>query len=440
LSPAPRRFGFLTPARVRVYPALTFIVLAALAVYDRAAGHGLVNAIDGALGGDFLSFYTGGAFVREGRAAELSTEPAQLAFQQAVLGGDVQGTALWVSPPFFAWVFAPFSRLPYAVAYLCFVALSVAVVTVAFRALGRELGDDLPARKKWWIALQYYPTLQWLLNGQMTGLWLSALVAVFLLLRARRDAAAGAVLGLFACKPTLAFGLAVALLVARRFRTLLVAAATAAALVIIGFLTLPEAMKAYLHSGGTLVSFVQSEGYRIVGLHGSFEFATLLLGGVSKHLAVAIGTLSCAGVVAATAALWFRVEWRPRSREWDLRMAATLVFGLISSPHLFVYDLTLLMLPLFIVAARVSSTTHGLPLDGGPVLRAAAVVWVFGLVGPVLSLMQDHVTRTLFGFSAIVQVGVPAVLLWGIAIRGIISNPRETGQPDSKAVAAPSRF
>jgi hypothetical protein len=409
----------LTPLRVRAYPALTFVVLLGLAIYDRAAGHGLVNAIDGTLGGDFLSFYTGGTFVLRGRAVDLGNEAAQLAFQHAVLGADVQGTSLWVSPPFFAWFFAPLSLLPYAVAYVCFVGVSVGAVTLSFRALGRGLGDGLPAGTKWWIALQYYPTLQWLVNGQMTGLWLSALIFVFLLLRERRDGAAGAVLGLFACKPTLALGLSVALLVARRFRALAFASLTAAGLVLLGFLTVPAAMKAYLHSGGALVSFVHSEGYRVVGLHGSFEFATLLLGGVSQRLAVVAGAIFCAGVVASAAALWLRVEWRPssRPREWDLRMAATFAFGVIASPHLFVYDLTLLVLPLFILASRIASTEPDLPLDGGPVLRATALVWACGLVGPVLSLVQDHVTRRVFGFPAILQLGVPAVLLWGVAIQ-----------------------
>src|SRR5262249_51492882 len=158
---------------------------------------------DGALGGDFLSFYTGGAFVLQGRSAELSSEASQLSFQLAVIGENVQGAAVWVSPPFFAWLFAPFSLLPYPVAYALFVVLSAAVVTVSFRALGRALKSDQSVGHMWWVALQYYPTLQWLLNGQITGLWLSAFIAVFLLLRERRDGAAGLVFGLFACKPTL---------------------------------------------------------------------------------------------------------------------------------------------------------------------------------------------------------------------------------------------
>ena len=105
MTDAPRRPRFLTRERIRGYPAVSFAVLVALAVYDRVAGHGLVNAIDGALGGDFLSFYTGGAFVLHGRSLDLSSEAAQLGFQLGVLGANVQGAAVWVSPPYFAWFF-----------------------------------------------------------------------------------------------------------------------------------------------------------------------------------------------------------------------------------------------------------------------------------------------------------------------------------------------
>jgi hypothetical protein len=421
LTDASQRPGFLTQERLRAYPAISFAVLVALAIYDRIAGHGLVNAIDGALGGDFLSFYTGGTFVANGRPSELSSEASQLSFQLAVLGENVQGAAVWVSPPFFAWFFAPFSLLPYPIAYSLFVALSAAVLTVSFRALGRALGNDQSAGRMWWLSLQYYPTLQWLLNGQITGLWLSAFIAVFLLLRARRDGVAGLVLGLFACKPTLAVGLAVALLVARRFRTLLAASITAAVLVAIGLLTLPEAMRDYIRRGPALVSLVRSQGFHVVGLHGSFEFATLLFDGLSHRLASAVGAVVFTALVAATASPWFGVDWRPGSRSWDLRMAATFALGLIASPHLYGYDLMLLALPLFIVAASVPRTSD-LPLDGGPLLRTTAMVWALGLVGPFLSLTQDYITRRVFGFAAIVQLGVLAVLAWGLTIRRIALN------------------
>lgn len=410
-----RTFRVLTEERIRAYPAVTFAVLVLFAAYDRLAGHGLLNAFDGALGGDFLSFYTGGHFVLHGRAHDLSNESAQLAFQRGVLGADVPNTSVWVSPPFFAWFFAPLSLLPYPVAYVVFVAMSVAVLTVAFGALTRALGLSQSTARTWWIVLQYYPTLEWLLNGQITGLWLSVLTFVYLSLRAGRDARAGLLLGLFACKPTLALGLAMALLVAGRFRVLLCASVTAGLLVALGFATLPSAMIAYLYHGPALVSFVREAGYHLAGLHGSFEFATLLLDGFSRRLASLAGVLFCAALVATAGSFWVRAEWKPGSRAWDLRFAATLAIGVIASPHLYGYDLALLALPFWIVVARTRGTS-GLPLDGGPVLGATACVWALGLLGPAVAVAEEQLTRRILGVAVIVQFGVLAILVWATRV------------------------
>jgi hypothetical protein len=156
-------------------------------------------------------------------------------------------------------------------------------------------------------------------------------------------------------------------------------------------------------------------------LHGSFEFATLLFDGLSPRLASVMGTVFFAALVAAAASPWFGADWRPASRSWDLRMAATLSIGLVASPHLYGYDLMLLALPLFIVAAQLSRTAD-LPLDAGPLLWATVAVWALGLVGPVLSLIQEYVTRRVFGFAVIIQLGVLAVLAWGLTVRRIALN------------------
>jgi hypothetical protein len=418
-------FRFLTRERIRAYPAVTFVVLIAFAVYDRIGGRGLLNAFDGALGGDFLSFYTGGSFILHGRSVDLLDESAQLAFQRGVLGANVDATSVWVSPPYFAWFFAPLSLLPYPVAYVVFVAFSVAVLTIAFRALTRDLGLEQTTARTWWVVLQYYPTLQWLLNGQITGLWLSAFIAVYLLLRTGRDARAGFVLGLFACKPTLALGLTVALLVARRWVTLVCAGVTAAVLITVGLVTVPVAMREYLYRGPALVSFVRESGYHLAGLHGSFEFATLLFDGVSRRLASVMGLLVCGALVAAAGLPWFRADWRPGSRTWDLRMAATTAIGVIASPHLYGYDLALLALPLWIVTARTSSMS-GLPLDDGPVLRATAAVWALGLLGPALALAQEQLTRRILGVPAMLQLGVVAIFAWALRVHRLTLVPSRT--------------
>jgi hypothetical protein len=400
--------ALLTPRRVTLYPLLATLVLLCVAAYDVLAGNGLQSAFGGALGGDFMAFYTAGHFVAHGMAERLYDAAAQLAFQEQVAGGKLSGTAIWVSPPYLAWLFAPLARLPYVWAFVACVTLSMGGVWLSFRALGRELALEQSPTRLLWFGLQYYPTLQWLLNGQMTGLWLVLATNVFVLLRRGRDVPAGLLLGCFAVKPPLALGLAVALLAARRFRALTAAALSAGALVAVGFLTLPGAMHEYSRRGTELLALVRSDGYATAGLHGSFEVATLLADGISPSFAVALGVALTVALLAWIGVLWFRADWRPATPGWDLRMAATLTAGVIASPHLFIYDLALLLLPLFVLIAR--SDRKGPPLGGAPQLPLAALIWALALVGPALALLQQLASRKLLGFPVALQPGVVAIL------------------------------
>jgi hypothetical protein len=403
-----RLLRFLTPRRIWSYPLVSLVVLVAIAAYDRVSGTGLISS---PFGGDFLSFYTGGAFVRTGHADKLIDLEAQHALQQQILGVPTHSVSLWVSPPYFAYVFAPLSLLPYRAAFVLFVVLSALALFATLGVFTRDLYPRSSASRLCFMALQYYPTFEWLLNGQMTGLWLTLYLWVFLLLRRERDVACGLALGLLVCKPQLALGIAAALLGARRFRALFAALLSGGACVGLGFATLPNAMFAYLRHGQSLVSLVRDPVYNTAGLYGSFEVATLLLDGASPRLALVAGVCLTLLLLFVIGAAWARTDFRPGTRAFDLRMAATFALAVIASPHLYNYDLMLLMLPLFISAARLSGA-RGLPLDGGPLLCTTALVWALGLVGPALSIAQQALSTRLLGFSAALQLGFLAVALW----------------------------
>jgi hypothetical protein len=403
-----RLLDFLTPRRIWSYPLISLVVLAALAAYDGVSGTGLISD---RFGGDFLSFYTGGAFVRTGHADKLIDPEAQHAFQQQILGVPVSSVSVWVSPPYFAYVFAPLSLLPYRAAFVLFIVLSALALFATLSVFTRDLYPQSTAMGLCFMALQYYPTFEWLLNGQMTGLWLTLYLWVFLLLRRKRDGAAGLALGLLVCKPPLALGIAAALLGARRFRALFAAVLSGGALVALGFATQPDAMFAYAKHGQSLVSLVRDPSYNTAGLHGSFEVATLLLDGASPRLALVAGVCLTLLLLFVLGAAWARTAWQAGTRAFDLRMAATFALAVIASPHLYNYDLMLLMLPFFICAARLSGA-RGLPLDGGPLLCTTALVWALGLLGPALSVAQQALSTRLLGFSAALQVGFLAVALW----------------------------
>jgi len=403
--------GLVSLRRLRVYPPLMLASVVLYTVHDVWR-----RGLHSDLGGDFLSFYTGGMFVLHGNPEGLAHSAQQHALQQQILHFTTNSTGTWVSPPFFAWLFAPLAALPFPLAYAVFTIASLALCGAAFSSLRKCLGSAWSTRSMLWAAAQFYPTLHSLIIGQTTALWLSVFVWVFVRLRQGRDAEAGLLLGLLVCKPPLAIGLAVGLLAARRFRTLAFAALSGGALLASGFALMPLLMLRYLHAGPKLISFVRDAGYPVAGLVGSFEFGTLLFDGVSRPLGAAVGFALLAGLLLAIASFWIRAPWLPSSRAWDLRMAATLALGVIASPHLFSYDLMLLVLPFLIVLFRFPSRSE-LPLGDARLLELSAAIWLLAFAMPLLSGMQRVLSQQALGFIVVVQLIVPLVAYWALTVR-----------------------
>jgi alpha-1,2-mannosyltransferase len=86
------------------------------------------------LGLDFLPFYASGAMARTGRTDLLYDIPAVAAFEHETAKsvglnlGDAFGP-FW-NPPFYAWVFAPLSMLPYRQALAVWTLINVAALGV----------------------------------------------------------------------------------------------------------------------------------------------------------------------------------------------------------------------------------------------------------------------------------------------------------------------
>jgi hypothetical protein len=114
------------------------------------------------------------------------------------------------------------------------------------------------------------------------------------------------------------------------------------------------------------------------------------------------------------AAFWGR-RFEPGTPAFDLRVAACLTLGLIASPHLYLYDLSLLGVPLLLAHSALQRTAReprqrGLPLDGDSVFRAAATVWLLGLAGPAFTVLQQQLSRRALGFSIALQLGALGVV------------------------------
>ena len=399
--PRSERFAaFVTAERARTYSALVVLVilggyLVSIGLGPRHTG-GFTDLAGALIGADFSAFYWAGHAVTHGGAEQLYDIEAQAAFLDALRAPAPSSAEVhaFVSPPYWALFFGPFGALPYPAALAAFWALSFALLGLNVRALSAELPalDALgPPGRRMALAIGFFPCLFSFLNGQTSMLLLTPLTLFFVLLRRGEDLWAGLVLGLLAVKPQLAFGPVLLLLGAGRWRALSGAALSASAWLALGTALLPQAMADYVAVAPELFAFLRQEDYETWGQTSLYGFVTLLLDPVWHDGGTWLGNGAIALSAAALLRAAHRLPWAPGSARWDLSMAALLGLGLLASPHLFLYDVSLFLLPLGIVTARLAGERDDALLDGGPVLAVTALLAAGVFVGPYLTLGVQNV-------------------------------------------------
>ena len=290
-------------------------------------------------------------------------------------GGPLYDPLLeFIYPPLAGWLFAPLGLLPFRAAVVVVViaglAATVAATVLLLRLVGvRAASPVLPAVL---LALAHSRPLVGLLQqGNVDTVLLLAESGVITLLLARRDVSAGALLGaVCAVKPTLV-PVTVALVVLGRGRALLAAAASGAALTVLGLLTVPDRAVFFtdvlpLLAGGNrdqLAPFNRS-------LHG----AAVELGlppALDVTLRIAAFGLAC----------W--VAWRRRAGPMaPLEVVPLLMLGTLLASSFAWANYGIYLLPLLVTAARRDSLVRTWPAWAGVYLFATDDAWhVEGLTG-----------------------------------------------------------
>jgi hypothetical protein len=256
--------------------------------------------------------------------------------------------------------------------------------------------------------VSYFPTVAWFTFGQTSAFSLAVMTGVVAALLARRDLLAGLLLGGLAYKPQLAVGVGLALVFARRWRAVSGTLASGSGFLALSLALAPAATRSWLVSSPGLLAFIRQSGYRTWGLSSLYGASALLLDGVSPRLAGAVGAALTLAAIAFVAVLWNRVPWRPEQLSFRLALASTLAVALLVSPHLYFYDLMLMLLPAALALAALASAET----VSGPILAATAWVYVLSLPSPYLALAQQAATRHLTGHACALQIETVAIALW----------------------------
>jgi hypothetical protein len=353
-------------------------------------------------GFDFLAFYTGGTFVRTGQAEKLYDLDAVRAFQQDLAreqGLELRSTAVgpfW-NPPFYAWVFAPLSALPYPAAFFCWTMLNVACLGGAMFLLCRMLavpidpslrgncmGEAPMPRWQTWgliplLTLTSMPLIMAIGHGQNACVSLLILCGAIALWRGGRCFGAGAVAGLLFYKPQLGLVVAAVMIACCGRRALAGLASTGAALLLVTIATLPGALAAFIEKTQANLATMQIERPYLWDRHVTLKsFWRLLVQGYEPGPTSTVTTALWLGTSVLLAACAAACVCRLRRRDDEIARDRAISVAILSMPLLmpfyFDYDLLLLAVPAVLAARRHDAD--------GRVIAAWVALYAWLMVNP----------------------------------------------------------
>lgn len=270
---------------------------------------------------DFDMFHASARAIVAGDAVRLYDEPWYRGLQQQLYGFDMGG--IWTYPPPYDALIAPLGLLPRAAAMLLFTSGTlVAYLLVLRRLAGAWLGVTLLLLTPLLMSVTILGQ-----NGLLTGA-LAGLAALGLVERRRW---AGVPLGLMVIKPHLAAGLALNVLVARDWRTVLTAALTvtlalATATLALGTAVWPAFLAGVAHTSERLAG----DGFPLFRMVSVYAAARTL--GASPAAATVVQAVMAVIAIAAIVIAQRRLPLRQA-------LGVACIAGLMISPYAFDYDL-----------------------------------------------------------------------------------------------------
>lgn len=329
----------ITAERLKLYPLALLVTSAVVMVAAISLGD-LPHLAGGEIVlPDFLAHWTGGRMLLDGDTGALHDPAAQGAVQAGEVGDD---TLSWfVSPPFAAYLYAPFALLGYGQAAIAWTVFSMACLVAAAylaRPIAPKLFRDHPAGV-YLVLAATQPVFELLGSGQDTGLSILLWVCGIRLLLAGREVLGGAVLAIGLFKPQLFFVVPFVLLAQRRWRALGAWSATALGLGLVSVGTVGV---------GGLTDWIKVPFSDL--FHSAVQIGQAWKMQSLPALASTLGLWSWVAelVVLGAVAVFLRQLWRARALGvgdlpmWMLAMMATVV----ASPHLVVYDLVVALVPI----------------------------------------------------------------------------------------------
>ena len=321
--------AWLDAGRARAYARILLAVTLVGAAGWIALSPGGVDREGKPIGTDFVSFYAASRLALDGSPELAYDVGAHWAAQKALFGPKLGYTAFFYPPP------ALLICLPLALTtYFWSLAAWLAATGYAFY---RVLRGYLPSLDP--VAFLAFPAVFVNAAHGQNGFLSAALIGGGLLAMDTNPALAGVLFGAMAFKPHLALAIPFALVFSRRWTTLIAGAATAAAFSAASLAAFgAPTWQGFFAAGGLARSALENNLVGDEKMQSVFAAVRLMHGSLALAWGAQIAT-----ALAAVAALW-RLERRAFRAAGE--PAVIVCAGLLASPFLLDYDLTLLAIPL----------------------------------------------------------------------------------------------
>jgi hypothetical protein len=301
---------------------------------------------------DFTMLYTGGAILHDGLGARLYDLDLQAQYQQQILEGSsfVDGVLPFNYPSYVALLIAPLTLFPLTQAFGFWTLLQAGLLVWLLRRLWHLSADWDPLERRALLiaVLAFTPLLNTILLGSFSLLLLVSWVEGYVQLKSLREGYAGLCLTLGALKPQSVLAFGVALLGARRWRSLALMAMVGC-LVFIGT-TLALGLHIWRDFFMLLLEIGKVFDAMGIVLPDMHNFRGMLAGFLGPMHLPLINTLSISVFIGTVLwILWaWRGSWNLQSAVFPLRLAVTCALGLFFSLHLYPQDSLLWVFPAFL--------------------------------------------------------------------------------------------
>lgn len=292
-------------------------------------------------------------------------------------------------PPFQIIAYIPLIIMPLKWAYRTWIIINLGIIFISLKTFGSFFR---PTSKKeqlimWLACLSFFPTMATLLQGQDSAVSLLIFTLVFFYIKSGKEGKAGAMLALGLFKPQLVGLTAIVLLFKGRWKAL--SCFCLVALVLISLSLLMVGWQGGIDYLKLIMKLTTSEnqyGIFPAKMYNLKGFFYLIFGSYQNGFLIPFLGITTIGFIILLFLIW-KKKWEPSGYLFDLKFSLLIIITSLISPHLFIHDLILLIIPGILMVNYLNQEHSKIK---GYILKVLLPFGYMGVLFPSLNFASLH--------------------------------------------------